>query len=223
MVIPCLNEAGRLPLLLSDLQRWKKSIEVIVIDGGSSDKTISVAKLAGAKVITYKKGNRGAQLRSGGEVAKGEWILFIHADSRLSKDWAKKLTQIISDPKNSLFAWFFNLKIEGKGFRILEIAVNLRSNLLKKPYGDQGVFIRRSLYNKIGGYAPLHLMEDLEFGQRLSTITTFQNLNINIYTNSRRWKNRSVIKQALINAKLRHRWKRGENTQDLLEDYYQQF
>ena len=95
IIIPTLNEASQLPLLLADLRYWPSTFQIIVVDGGSSDSTTTLAKLAGAEVLHLPRANRGYQLSIGASKAKGDWLLFLHADSRLDKKWARKLIQII--------------------------------------------------------------------------------------------------------------------------------
>ena len=95
IIIPTLNEADHLPLLLADLNEWPYSFELIIVDGGSIDSTISIAKIQGIDVIKSSKKNRGYQLKTGASNARGDWLLFLHADSRLSPSWFKNLSQII--------------------------------------------------------------------------------------------------------------------------------
>ena len=105
--------------------------------------------------------------------------------------------------------------------RLLEIAVALRSDLLKRPYGDQGLLINKALYKKVGGFASLYLMEDLDFLLRLKSHSKVRNMNLPLYTSVRRWKKRNILMQAFFNARLRYRWRRGESTKSLLAEYYQ--
>ena len=140
IIIPTLNEADHLPLLLADLNEWPYNFELIIVDGGSIDLTISIAQIQGIDVIKSSKKNRGYQLKIGASNAKGDWLLFLHADSRLSPSWFKSLSQIIQNKKSENFAWYFDFKIKKNNleFRFLEIAVALRSHFLQYPYGDQG-------------------------------------------------------------------------------------
>ncbi len=222
IIIPTLNEASKLPLLLADLNRSANPIEILVIDGKSDDLTRRVAKLGGANVFNLGQANRGLQLGIGGGRAKSNWLLFLHADSRLTTNWFQHIEQIIQDPAAENSAWFFNLRIKSKAieFRIMEAIVSIRSNYLKKPYGDQGLLITRSLYKKVGGYKSLHLMEDLEIISRIQEYASLKSLKMPIYTDPRRWENKSIIVKSLKNAILRYRWSKGESTTKLLKDYY---
>ncbi len=221
IIVAALNEGGRIPLLLADINRWPKELDLLVVDACSSDYTALVSKLAGAKVIQSQTPNRGLQLNIGAENAIGEWLLFLHADSRLPKNWAEVITSKINQAASKKKCWFFEFKVEGKSisFGLMEKAVAIRSHLFKRPYGDQGLLINKELYKQIGGFSPLYLMEDLDFIKRLTKQAKIQSLNIPLYTNSRRWEKRGVFKQALRNLTLRLRWKSGEPTEKLAKDY----
>ena len=223
IIIPTLNEANQLPSLMADLGYWPSTLQIIVVDGGSSDSTSTLAKLAGAKVLHLPKANRGSQLHYGATNSKGHWLLFLHADSRLTKDWPKVISKIINNPSSEKAGWYFNFKIKEKtlSMHLLEIAVALRSNLLKRPYGDQGLLINKTLYDKVGGFASLYLMEDLDFLLRLKSYSKVRNTNLSLYTSARRWKKTNILLQAFINARLRYRWRRGESTKSLSAEYYQ--
>ena len=222
IVIPTINEASSLPLLLADLNRWPDQLEICICDACSTDLTTFIAKLAGAKTTEGLEANRGIQLHSGSCNTSGNWILFLHADCRMHKNWVEVIKEKINAPSSKNHVWFFNFKIQSKsmGFTLLEFAVNIRSNLFKRPYGDQGLLINRSLYNKIGGYRPLHLMEDLDLIERLSKKVKVKSLGIPLYVNNRRWKNINIITQAWKNPNLRRRWRAGESSKNLSMDYY---
>jgi len=163
IIIPTINEASNLPLLLSDLSSIQKEGEIIIVDSGSEDKTIDVANIYGAKVFISKERNRGLQLDIGAKNSKGEWLIFLHADTRLTHDCFKKINSFLKGNKNSIY--YFEFKINHKKiiYRVLEILVNFRSKFLKQPYGDQGLIIHRTTYFKNNGFRRIPLMEDLDF------------------------------------------------------------
>ena len=167
IIIPTINEASNLPLLLSDLSIIQKVVEILIIDCGSEDKTIDVANIYGAKVYKSKERNRGLQLDMGAKESKGEWLMFLHADSRLTYDWFKKIKSILKGDKN--YIYYFKFKINDKKiiFRVLEILVNFRSKYFRQPYGDQGLIIHKSIYLKNNGFKKIPLMEDIDFLRRL--------------------------------------------------------
>ena len=220
IIIPTYNESQHLPLLLSDLSIFNEGIEIIIVDCNSNDKTRDIANIYGTNIHTSSKKNRGLQLNIGAQKAKGEWFIFIHADSRLSQDWFKKVKLVIREEKN--FIYFFKFKINNEKiiYRFLELLVNIRSFIFKNPYGDQGLMIHRRTYFQNKGYRKIPLMEDLDFIKRLKKNVQLKMLTIPIYTSSRKWEKTNFIFQAFKNWNLRKRWLRGESIKSLYDDYY---
>jgi rSAM/selenodomain-associated transferase 2 len=164
IVIPTLNSQDTLndtfaclvPATMEGLVR-----EVVVVDGGSSDRTCEIADAAGATIVHSQKG-RGRQLRAGGDKAKSDWLLFLHADTKLAPTWAKEVADLIASPQREFAAAFrFALDDQRLAARILERIVALRCHALKLPYGDQGLLIHRTFYRKLGGFPEVDLMEDV--------------------------------------------------------------
>ena len=220
IIIPTYNESQHLSLLLSDLSIFNEGIEIIIVDCNSDDKTKDIANIYKTNICNSIKKNRGLQLNIGAKKAKGEWFIFIHADSRLSQDWLRKLISTIRKKKN--FIYFFKFKINNEKiiYRFLEIAVNLRCFIFKDPYGDQGLLIQRGTYFKNKGYRKIPLMEDLDFIKRLKNNVQLKMLNIPIYTSSRKWEKTNILFQALKNWNFRQRWLRGESIKSLYDEYY---
>ena len=220
IIIPTLNEANNLPLLLSDLSISHKEAEILIVDCGSEDSTIDIANIYGAKVFKSKERNRGSQLDMGANNSKGEWLIFLHADTRLTHDWFTKIKSVLKKNKN--FIYHFKFKINNKKitFRVLEILVNFRSQYLKQPYGDQGLIIHRSIYFKNNGFRKIPLMEDLDFVMRLNNKNNLKQLNLPIFISSRKWERTNIFLQALKNRSLRRRWLNGESIQSIYSDYY---
>ena len=221
IVIPTLNEALHLPLLLSDLNVWPNDFELIIVDGGSIDLTISIAQIQGVDVIKSPKKNRGYQLKTGASNARGDWLLFLHADSRLRIGWVRSLSQIIQNKKSKNFAWYFDFKIKKDNleYRFLEIAVALRSLFLQQPYGDQGLLIHKDLYYKTGGFSSLKIMEDIDLITRITKKTKLKRIRESIYTDDRKWTNSNIIKRAIKNYKLRKKWRQGYDIDNLSKEY----
>ena len=146
--------------------------EVIIVDGGSKDATLKIADEVGAVILSCNRG-RGVQLAKGGRKALGPWLMFLHADTVLEPEWRKQASRFMQrmdqrDPADQGAAAFsFALDDEGGMPRLMEHLVGLRSRLLKMPYGDQGLLISKRLYEQIGGYKELPLMEDVEIVRRL--------------------------------------------------------
>ena len=222
VVIPCLNEAARLPLLLADLQRGGSELEILLADGGSSDATPEIAGLTGAQLITVHPCGRGRQLRAAAAQAGGEWLLFLHADSRLPLQWFSSVSPLLQTSAAAAAAWYFDFQINPStaARRLLEQAVALRSRWLQRPYGDQGLLLHRELYDRCGGFAELPLMEDLDLVERLSCIADLRRIGLPLTTDGRRWQSDGVLRRSWRNARLRRRWKQGESAERLAEAYY---
>jgi len=220
IIIPTINEADNLPLLLSDLSITNKEVEILIVDCGSKDRTIDVANIYGAKVYKSKERNRGLQLDIGAKNSKGEWLIFLHADTRLTNDWFTKIKPVFKGDKNSIF--YFKLKINDKKliYRLLEILVNFRSKYFKQPYGDQGLIIHREIYLKNDGFRKIPIMEDVDFFKRLKNKEDLKQFNLPIFTSSRKWERTNIFFQALKNWKYRRRWSKGEPTKSIYSDYY---
>jgi len=220
IIIPTINEANNLPLLLSDLSVIQKEGEIIIVDCGSEDKTIDVANIYGAKVFKSEERNRGLQLEIGAKNSKGDWLIFLHADTRLTHDWFKKINLVLKGYKN--YIYYFKFKINHKKiiYRVLEILVNFRSQYFKQPYGDQGLIIHRTIYFKNNGFRRIPIMEDIDFLRRLNKKKDLKQLNLPIFISSRKWERTNIFLQALKNWKFRRRWLKGESTKSIYSEYY---
>ena len=220
IIIPTINEANNLPLLLSDLSSIQKEGEIIIVDCGSEDKTVEIANIYGAKVYKSGERNRGLQLNIGAKNSKGDWLIFLHADTRLTHDWFKKINSFLNGDKNYIYYFKFKINHEKIIFRVLEILVNLRSQFLKQPYGDQGLVIHRTTYFKNNGFRKIPLMEDVDFLRRLKNKKKLKQLNLPIFISSRKWEKTNIFLQALKNWNFRRRWLKGESTKSIYSDYY---
>jgi rSAM/selenodomain-associated transferase 2 len=222
VVIPCLNEAARLPLLLADLQRWPGPLEVMVVDGGSSDDSKAVAQLAGAHWLQAPDRGRGQQLAFGAARATGPWLLFLHADSRLTVEWPAAVEAAMQSTEPKRAAWYFDLTVRPSrlDLKLMEAAVAARSRWQQSPYGDQGLLLHASLYRHSGGYAPLPLMEDLELVERLGHLVKLKPLGLALISDGRRWAGTNALRQALRNAHLRRAWRQGTPATELCRAYY---
>ena len=222
VIIPTLNEANHLPLLFADLNEWPYDLDLAIVDGGSKDLTISIAKMQGINVIKSLKQSRGHQLKIGASNAQGDWLLFLHADSRLDTRWVNSILKIIKNKTSKNFAWYFDFKIKKNNleYRILEIAVALRSYFLQTPYGDQGLLIHRDLYYLSGGFDSLKIMEDLDLITRITKTNEAKSIGNNIYTDDIKWAESNIIKRAIKNSRLRKKWRQGYDINNLSKEYY---
>ena len=220
IIIPTINEANNLPLLLSDLSITHKECEILIVDCGSKDRTIDIANIYGVNVYKSRERNRGLQLNMGAMNSLGEWLIFLHADTRLNNGWFSKIKSVLKGDKNSIYFFKFKINNKKKIYRVLEILVNLRSKYFKQPYGDQGLIIHRSVYLKNNGFREIPLMEDVDFFRRLNNKKDLKQLNIPIFISSRKWERTNIFIQALKNWNFRRRWLKGESTKSIYSDYY---
>ena len=167
VVIPALNAARELPGCLASLEEAGAG-EVILVDGGSTDGTIALAESHGVRVIATSRG-RGLQLRAGGEAARGEWLLFLHADTHLAAGGAQEAAGFMAEPGNHARAAVFRFALDDPAdqARRVERMANWRARRLGLPYGDQGLLLSRDFYRALGGFKPLPLMEDVELVRRI--------------------------------------------------------
>ena len=220
IIIPTLNESRNLSPLISDLSEIKNDSEILVIDSISTDKTKEIAILYGTKFYKTNTRNRGIQLNYGAKRAKGDWLLFIHADSRLNFNWSSEIRDLIK--KDSNFIYFFKFKVDNKllKFRLLEFFVNLRCLIFGTPYGDQGLLISKKNFNNYGGFKNIPLMEDFDFIRRIKQKKYLIGLKTPIYTNSRKWDNKNIILQSIKNWHLRRLWLKGVSLDRIYKMYY---
>ena len=167
MVIPVLDAAAELPLTLAALAGALIG-EVIVVDGGSRDASARIARRARARVIEAPRG-RGIQLAAGAKAAASDWLLFLHADCRLEPGWEDAVGAFVAAPGAACRAGYFTLALDddAPAARRLERLVAWRSRVLALPYGDQGLLISHALYDEVGGYKAIPLMEDVDIIRRL--------------------------------------------------------
>ncbi|MDA5558118.1 TIGR04283 family arsenosugar biosynthesis glycosyltransferase [Shimia sp. MMG029] len=168
VIIPTLNAEQALPACLGALYAGVSAgilRELIVVDGGSEDQTLAIADEVGAKIIRTTP-SRGGQLRQGGELATGEWLLFVHADTVLSESWVEAVEAKLGQSDKA--GWFtLAFDTPGPAGRVVAGWANLRSRVFGLPYGDQALLISRRLYGQVGGYDDIPLMEDVALARRL--------------------------------------------------------
>ena len=170
IVIPTLNAGMSLGRTLESLKREPidGTVEIIVVDGGSGDATTAIAEEHGARVLQSERG-RGQQLARGAAEARGEWLLFLHADTVPAQGWNEALEHFAAAPENADRAAVFRFALDDSSpaARRLERIVAWRTAVMALPYGDQGLFLSRDFYRALGGYRPLPLFEDVDLIRRI--------------------------------------------------------
>lgn len=202
VIIPTLNAAGELaralaalaPAAIGGLVR-----EVIVVDGGSSDATREIAEAAGARVMMTAPG-RGGQLAKGADAARGEWFLFLHADTVLASEWADETSALIAGDRRR--AGVFTLAFDARGVapRLVAAGAMIRTRLFGVPYGDQGLLVSRDHYYAAGGFRPMPLMEDVEFVDRLRRHGKIRVLKSRATTSARRYERDGYLARVCKNS-----------------------
>jgi rSAM/selenodomain-associated transferase 2 len=199
VVIPTLNAAGTLPETLAALGGSGIVGEVVVTDGGSSDATGEAARSAGARLVTAPCG-RGSQLAAGAAAAAGDWLLFLHADCRLASGWENAARAFLDAPNAADRAGYFDFALDddAPAARRLERIVAWRCRVLALPYGDQGLLIARSLYEAVGGFAALPLMEDVDLVRRLGR-RRLTRIGARCFASARRYRRGGYVHRPLRN------------------------
>ena len=215
VVIPALDEESQVASAIRSV-RSEADVIVIVVDGGSRDATRDIAAREGARVLETPRG-RGRQLDAGARAASGEWLLFLHADTRLEGGWREALGALPAE----VVGGAFRLAVDSPraGFRVVEQGVRLRLRLFGLPYGDQGLFARREVYARIGGIPHLPLMEDVAFVTRLRRAGRLAFPPVRAFTSPRRWDRYGILGTTLRNWSLLAGYAAGQSPERLARRY----
>jgi len=195
VIIPALNEEAHIEraiLSASDAD------EVIVVDGGSNDATVSITEKLGAKVIISKKG-RGVQQDAGAKEAKGDALLFLHADTMLPEGWKESVAQIFTDGNIVGGAFLLGINSDNPLLKFINRIANIRAKYLGLIYGDQAILVKKDKFFSIGGFRGLPIMEDVDLIRRLRRHGTVKLLKEKVLTSQRRWYKKGLISTTLKN------------------------
>jgi rSAM/selenodomain-associated transferase 2 len=197
VVIPTLNEGSNISRCLQSIGTARE-IEKIVVDGGSRDRTVEIARSLGANVLVMPPG-RARQMNVGAENSQGEILLFLHADTVLPAEFPFWIRKILAQPKVAAGAFSFRLDASSPGLKLIEWVANWRSRILQVPYGDQGLFVRSSLFREVGGFRDMPIMEDFEFIRRLRQKGSIRTVPVPAITSARRWQEVGIWRTTLLN------------------------
>ncbi|MBI5074355.1 MAG: TIGR04283 family arsenosugar biosynthesis glycosyltransferase [Nitrospirae bacterium] len=220
VIIPALNEERTIEKCIVEIRHESCDLEIIVADGGSSDKTGEIASgCSEVAVVTSRKG-RGLQLNAGAAAATGDILLFLHADTTLEKGWSQSILKSLDE--NSVVGGAFTFAVNNPSwkYRLLEAWVKLRCTLCELPYGDQAIFIRKDLFHKLNGYQNIPLMEDVELIEKMKRTGKITILDKKAFTSERRWSNKGLIRTAAINQLTMMLYKLGVSPEALFRLYY---
>jgi rSAM/selenodomain-associated transferase 2 len=218
IVIPVLNEAHGIETTLHALAALRqRGVEVLVVDGGSTDYTPELAQQHASTVLTAPRG-RARQMNAGAAQARGAVLLFLHADTQLPPDADRLVLEAIE----SEAVWGrFDVRITGTAWmlRVVAALMNARSRWSGIATGDQAVFVRRDVFERLGGFPDQPLMEDIELSKRLRQAHRPACLHAKVATSGRRWESRGVWRTIFLMWCLRWRYWRGETPERLAEAY----
>lgn len=220
IIIPSLNEAAAITDTLTALQPMReRGQQIILIDGGSHDNTISLAAPLVDSVLCSTTG-RASQMNTGAAAANGDLLWFIHADTLMTPDTDILLTNLLYDSKKEWGRFDIRLSGDAAALRIVERMMNWRSRLSGIASGDQGIFIHRETFERIGGFADIPLMEDIEICRRLKRAAGRPLcLSQKLTTSSRRWETHGILPTIALMWRLRLAYWLGANPADLARQY----
>lgn len=219
VIVPLLNERRVLRQLIAELQQHRQNgCEVILVDGGSHDGSTELARAAGLAVLTSEPG-RARQMNTGARRARGDILLFLHADTRLPGGAITLIRRALADESRT---WgFFAVQIEGSSrlLRLVAFLMNQRSRLTGIATGDQAIFVRRTTFERLSGFPEQPLMEDVEISRRLKRTARPVCLRARVSTSGRRWETRGILKTILLMWTLRFAYWVGARPETLARLY----
>lgn len=220
IVIPVLDEARHVAILLPELVTACPGAEVVVVDGGSADGSPALAaRIAGVRVVTSDRG-RARQMNAGAAAASGDALLFLHADTRLPPGAAEAVLAALADPAVAYGRFDVRFDSRRPAFRLIAGLMNARSRLTGICTGDQAIFVRRATFAALRGYADIALMEDVELTRRLKRAGRLAALRLRVTTSGRKWEREGVARTVVLMWALRFLYAVGVRPDRLHRWYY---
>ena len=220
IIIPVLNEAEGIATFLAHLQKFRHAgHEIIVVDGGSVDDTLELARSSVDQLVETSAG-RAQQMNAGAEVAKGEVLVFLHADTFLPDTATQDIEQALTTTSK---VWGrFTVRLSGQQtlFRFIEWMMNRRSCITGVATGDQAIFIKREVFALLAGFDDMPLMEDVAMSKKLKSYSRPVCLRTRVYTSSRRWEQHGIVRTIFLMWSLRLRFWMGTSPDVLVRRYY---
>ena len=219
VIIPTLNEEKRLPKLLEFLVLEQPRPEVIVVDGGSLDHTADKAEIWADKLLVTPPG-RGYQLNQGAKAARGEILWFLHADSEPPRHSVSKILEVMHN-RPELLSGAFRLKFDRAtlGMRAIAMGANLRSRMFSMPWGDQGLFVRKTVFEELDGFPDWPIMEDFAFQQLLAKRGKTYLMKEPLITSARRYEKLGTMKAMALNFKTLWWYYRGKTPEEMQKKF----
>lgn len=201
IIIPALNEGDTISSTLAAIAAGCQKCQVIVADGGSADRTPGQAMAMGASLVTAPRG-RASQMNRGAQEAKGDVLMFLHADCLPPEGFQGMALRTLKKPGTVAGAFDIRIRQEGITYRLIERMANLRSRLTRVPYGDQGLFMLKSTFARLGGFEDIPIMEDIEIARRLKSMGRVEFIASTVSVNPRRWLKGGIVRTTLLNLAL---------------------
>ena len=215
IIIPILNEADFLSATLSHVQANSIKHEMVLVDGGSTDATLEIAKSAGAHVVISPQCQRAAQMNLGAQHAHGEIFLFLHADTLLAPTALEQIEKVLADPRVVGGAFVRRYDSSSLFLQATCYLAELRSRWFGWQLGDQAMFVRAESFVQLGGFRDMDLFEDLDFSRRLNRLGKIITLKPPIISSARRFKKRGIFTTTLSDFLLTLRYMLGEDPHKL--------
>jgi rSAM/selenodomain-associated transferase 2 len=202
-IVPMLNEAAAIAGTLNAIRRGAPDAEIVVVDGGSTDASVATARPLCDAVISASRG-RARQMNAGARASHGDALVFVHADTIVPATFAADIASALSDP--AVVGGRFDVELDASNlsYRIIGAMISMRSRLSRTGTGDQAIFVRRDVFDGLGGFPDLELCEDLDFSRRLKRAGRVACLRSRVTTSARRWSRdgvaRTIVRMWLIRA-----------------------
>lgn len=203
VIVPMLNEERAIGTTLDAIRAGAPGAETIVVDGGSTDRSIEIASARGAQTLIAGRG-RARQMNAGAAVAHGDALVFVHADTIVPATFASDIASALEDP--NIVGGRFDIELDEPSllWRLLGKMISLRSRIMRSATGDQAIFVRREVFAATGGFMEIDLCEDVDFARRLKRSGRVACLRSRVVTSARRWRRngplRTVLKMWLVKS-----------------------
>jgi rSAM/selenodomain-associated transferase 2 len=200
IIIPLLNEEKAIPALMNNLAVQEGKYEIIMVDGGSTDQSLEICKNYNSLTVLTSEKGRANQMNKGAAVARGEILLFLHADTLLPLGGIKSIEAAMEDDDTVGGSFYMKFDMDKFTFRFFSVFTRINSAYL--TYGDQGIFIKKSVFEDIGAFKQLPILEDFEIQKRLRKKGRFIKLPLPVTTSARRFLHKGIFKQQFLNIAL---------------------
>jgi rSAM/selenodomain-associated transferase 2 len=196
VIVPMLNEERAIGATLDAIRAGAAAAEIIVVDGGSSDRSVEFARSRCDRLIEGQCG-RALQMNAGAIVCFGDAIAFVHADTIVPSTFAREIDFALSDARVAGGRFDLAFDIQHFAFDLVATMINLRSRMMRSATGDQGIFVRREVFDRLGGYAEIDLCEDVDFVRRMRRSGRVACLRSRVITSARRWQRAGIVRTIL--------------------------